>query len=138
VRNDFVHPEDIRIPVVHVEQVYRMRRLVTIEHAFLDDRHLEAISPTIDARRPYAVARTFADENDAVDIERVQMRHQRRPAKRAWRGFAYDCLTRQRRNLLNDVEAVTNSFGHRGIRRLCVFRVPGAFGPRCDAGIVRV
>jgi len=52
VRDDFVHTEDIRIPVVHVEQVDRMRRLVTIEHAFLDDRHLEAIPPTIDARRP--------------------------------------------------------------------------------------
>ena len=60
----------------NVEEVDRVRRLVPVEDALLDDGHLEAITARVDATRAHAAAGRFAAHDDRIDIERVEMRRQ--------------------------------------------------------------
>src|SRR5215472_1644326 len=86
-----------------------------VEDAFLDNLDLEPIACGVNDRRPNTAADALARDQQCVDAKIVELRHQRRSEKGAWRRLTQKDLARQRRDLIDDVEPTLPASADRGI-----------------------
>src|SRR5215469_13729211 len=88
-----------------------------VEDAFLNNLHLEPIACGVNDCRPNTAADALARNQQCVDAKIVELRHQRRSEKGAWCRLTQKDLARQRRDLIDDVEATLPALAYREITR---------------------
>src|SRR5215471_16908391 len=83
-----------------------MGSFVTVEHALLDHDHAVAVRAPIDDAGAYTTTGALTTGDEGINVEVVQMTHQRRAPEGTGRRFAQDGFPGQGRDLINNIVPV--------------------------------